>query len=69
LASVHVPAAGVKTPAAPPLEKVTVPVGFEGVGVEVSVTVAMHEAGEPTGTLAGVHTTAVVVESRVAATT
>jgi len=58
---------GENPPAAPPLENVTVPLGFVGVA-EVSVTVAEHEVADPTTTVLGVHVTTVVVASRVPAT-
>jgi hypothetical protein len=50
--------AGLKLPAAPPFEKVTVPVG----GLEVPVTVAVHEVAEPTITELGTHDTVVIVD-------
>src|SRR2546426_6850418 len=65
---VRVHEVGENPPAAPPLENMTVPLGFVGVA-EVSVTVAEHEVAVPTVTDAGVQFTTVVVASRVPATT
>jgi hypothetical protein len=59
---------GEKLPAAPPLEKETLPDGLVGLG-EVSVTVAVQEAAEPTVTEAGVHETTVEVVLREPLTT
>jgi hypothetical protein len=52
----------------PSLTKVTVPVGVVGV-VEVSLTLAIHVAEEPTFTVLGEHETLVLVESRTAGVT
>ena len=51
-----------KLPAAPPLEKVTVPVGLVGLVGSVSVTVAVQELEEPACTDPGSHATTVLVE-------
>jgi hypothetical protein len=52
---------GLKVPAAPPLENITVPVG----GLEVPVTVTVHKVAEPTVTEPGRHDTLVVVDCNV----
>jgi len=55
---------GVKAPVAvlpAPRVKVTLPTGVDLVPVSLSLTVAVHEDGWPTGTLEGVQTTVVVV--------
>jgi len=53
--SVHLFVAGVKTPAAPPSSKVTVPVGNEAGPVSISVTLTVHTVSCAMKTTPGVH--------------
>jgi hypothetical protein len=62
--SVHVPAAGVKLPDAPPLENVTVPPGLVAPEAVVSVTVAVQTVGAPIVTGLGTHDNVAVVGRR-----
>ena len=57
--SVHV--AGLNEPGPPLLVNETVPVGVMAGGVSVSVTVAVHVVGPPTGTVPGEQLTLVLV--------